>query len=137
MENIILEKIFKILNNIGMKAGFDNNNNITIDSNYYNINSHKTLHKWTSIDAFLLRSIKNKYIRADVSNDIFYHNSSIFDFLKYCDELFIYNKLNYSWFLSAQNITHFKLCHNANKILNQIKGDSLEEIAIKLDLIGI
>lgn len=146
----VLEKIINILKSVDMNIQYDidrpyicihTDMDMTPGFNNYSIINH---HTWVSIDEFLFNLEKNT---PDRLLDSFYQRQSIFNWAQYYDDhYYIHLKTmdhfnntscNYYYEYNPRIAKHCLLCHKANEILNQIKGDSLEEIAIKMDLAGV
>lgn len=150
----VLEKIINILKSVDMNIQYDIDRpyihvhtdvNMTPGINYSTVNHHI----WVSIDEFLFNLEKNT---PDMLLNSFYQRQSIFNWAQYYDDhyyshlktmdLFNNTSFNNTLYNNCYEYNpriekHCLLCHKANKILNQIKGDNLEEIAIKMDLIGV
>lgn len=146
MKTIILEKIFKILNNCGIKTWVDGHD-IVIDSDYgrvrfidENMTWVKGVHTWKSIDDFLFsKKTSFSFGSEKIIGNKFYGQHSIFDLFDQEDSNYVICQYaaNLNVNVGITNTKHYVLCHEANKILKQIRGDSLEEIAVKMDLAGI
>lgn len=152
----VLEKIINILKSVDMDIQLDIDRqyicihtdvNMTPGINYSIVNHHA----WVSIDEFLFNLEKNT---PDMLLNSFYQRQSIFNWAQYYDDCYyshlktmdLFNNTSYInknilysnyYEYNPRIIKHYLLCHKANEILNQIKGNSLEEIAIKLDLMGV
>lgn len=145
MKNAILEKIFNILINNGIKIRIDVDNDIIIDTNRVRVFQGKIRYvnyTWKSIDDFLFKSCpNNREACSEFSNDKFYCNYCMFNILQRFDEAYCIFKLRQRFDgIEPKKRKDDKLLmqfHNAYKTLKQIQGNSLEEIAIKLDLLGV
>lgn len=146
----VLEKIINILKSVDMDIQYDIDRPyicIHTEVNMIQNTSYLTLnhHIWVSIDEFLFN--KEDYGMPNILSDCFYQRQSIFNWAQYYDDLYyshlktmdLFNNTscNYYYEYNPHIVKHYLLCHKANKILNQIKGNSLEEIVIKLDLMGV
>lgn len=143
MKTAILEKIFSILADNGIKIRIDADNDIIIDTNRVRVFQGKKRYvnyTWKSVDDFLFKSCpNNRKASVEFSNGKFYCNYCMFNIFQKFDEAYCISKL-YQRSDGTESHKCDKLLmqfHNAFEILKHIQGNSLEEIAIKLDLLGI